>query len=179
MSEDLTPLEAHEQRHHTLDQIADNIATRIYDTFNATLGLITKGLDLDKAHPDDAAHDLEACERNSIHLLPGSFGLVRTGVFVAVPRGHVGLVCSRSGLAAKHGVFVLNAPGVIDPGYRGEVGVVLANLGHQSYEVRPGDRIAQLLVLPLGNVKVLNNAALFDAMRTSRADGGFGSTGVA
>lgn len=163
----------------TIDALAHAITERVTAWMETPLALITKGLDLKKAHEDDAAYDLEACERDTITLYPGAHGLIRTGIYAAVPKKTVGLICSRSGLALKHGIFVLNAPGVIDAGYRGEIGVILFNGGVDPFVVRPGDRIAQLLIVPLANHGVVNSGALFDAMRTSRGAGGFGSTGVA
>jgi dUTP pyrophosphatase len=122
---------------------------------------------------DDAGYDLVAAEHAMIE--PGRTFLVKTGLKMALPPGTAGLVCSRSGLALKHSVFVLNAPGVVDAGYRGDVGVILHNAGHQSFYVNPGDRIAQLLIVP--TVAVEWQQAL-DLDETDRGSGGFGSTGV-
>lgn len=94
---------------------------------------------------------------------------IRTGDFGDIPQGHVGLVCPRSGLAAKHGVFVVNAPGVIDAGYTGEIQVLLSKVGDESFPVRKGDRIAQLVVVPL--------SAYAPGAGSDRGEGGFGSTG--
>ena len=114
-------------------------------------------------------------ENNHIALVP-------TGLAVAVPAGKYGAVCSRSGLAAKHGVHVLNAPGVIDSDYRGEIKVILINLGKTAFTINPGDRIAQLVVTPYyGALKQIENVELVnisDLSLTKRGTGGFGSTGI-
>jgi dUTP pyrophosphatase len=126
-----------------------------------------------RAHHDDAGLDL--CSHVDVSLEPGARALVPTGVAVAVPDGHVGLVCARSGLAARHGIGLVNAPGVIDSGYRGELQVVLHNCDPaQAFTVRAGDRIAQLVVVPVALAQVAEVAALDDG---SRAERGFGSTG--
>ena len=124
------------------------------------------------AHPGDAGLDLYAAD--STVLQPGARALVPCGIAVAVPDGHVGLVHPRSGLAVDHGLTVLNAPGTIDAGYRGEVKVLLINHGDVAVEVRHGERIAQLLLMPVVAVDVREVDRL-DA--TSRGSGGFGSTG--
>lgn len=124
------------------------------------------------AHPGDAGLDLHAADTTT--LLPGERALVPCGIAVAIPEGHVGLVHPRSGLAADHGLTVLNAPGTIDAGYRGEVKVLLVNLGTDPVEVRHGQRIAQLLVQAVVTVDVREVDRLDT---TSRGSGGFGSTG--
>jgi dUTP pyrophosphatase len=124
------------------------------------------------AHPGDAGLDLYAADTTT--LQPGERALVPCGIVVAVPEGHVGLVHPRSGLAVDHGLTVLNAPGTIDAGYRGELKVLLINLGQDAVEVRHGERIAQLLLLPVALVDVRE----VDRMdSTARGSGGFGSTG--
>lgn len=120
-----------------------------------------------------AGFDLHAA--HGVVLPPGGRALVGTGLAVAVPDGFEGQVRPRSGLALKHGVTVLNAPGTIDADYRGEVGVLLINLGAHSYEVHAGDRIAQLVVAPLADVRVVEARDL-DA--TARGAGGYGSSGT-
>jgi dUTP pyrophosphatase len=100
----------------------------------------------ERARDGDAGYDLRTLE--AFTLAPGARRLVPTGIALALPRGVAGLVLPRSGLAARHGVTTLNAPGLIDPGYRGEVKVVLHNAGEVAYEARAGDRIAQLLLVP-------------------------------
>jgi len=124
------------------------------------------------AHPGDAGLDLHAADATT--LQPGQRALVPCGIAVAVPEGHVGLVHPRSGLAVDHGLTLLNAPGTIDAGYRGELKVLLINHGDAPVEVRHGQRIAQLLLVPVAAVDVREVDRL-DA--TARGTGGFGSTG--
>ena len=125
------------------------------------------------AHPGDAGADLVAAE--DVVLAPGERTLVRTGVALALPEGHVGLVHPRSGLAARHGLSIVNAPGTIDSGYRGEVKVLLVNLDPQEpIELRRGDRVAQLVVQRVERVGFVEVDRLPD---TSRGAGGYGSTG--
>ena len=125
------------------------------------------------AHPGDAGLDLYA--RESVTLKPGERALVPTGVALAIPPGHVGLVHPRSGLAVRHGVTLVNAPGTIDAGYRGEVQVALANTDlHDPVTLERGARIAQLVVQRVETVEVVEVDALPD---TARGAGGFGSTG--
>lgn len=100
---------------------------------------------------------------------------MRTGLAVELPEGHAGLVVPRSGLALKHGISLVNAPGLIDPGYRGEIGVLLLNTDPaEVFRIEPGDRIAQLLVVPFSAVEVESVDRLGDS---ERGEGGFGSTG--
>ena len=106
-------------------------------------------------------------------LAPGEVAVIPTGVAIALPPGHEGQVRPRSGLAAKHGVTVLNAPGTIDEDYRGEVKVILVNHGGR-YVVSPGDRIAQLVIARVERLRVIEVETLED---TPRGEGGFGSTG--
>jgi dUTP pyrophosphatase len=108
-------------------------------------------------------------------LRPGERGLVPCGIAIALPHGFEGQVRPRSGLAAHHGVTVLNAPGTIDADYRGEVMVMLVNLGSESFVVARGMRIAQLIIAPVAHARIMEAPAL-DA--TARGAGGFGSTGV-
>jgi dUTP pyrophosphatase len=120
--------------------------------------------------PGSAAADLRASADHILH--PGSTQLIGTGHGIIIPAGHVGMVCSRSGLAMKRGLFVLNAPGIIDCDYEGELGVLIHNLSPAVERIREGERIAQLLIL----------ASPYDALMpmslsTMRGDGGFGSTG--
>ena len=129
-------------------------------------GKVTKG------HDDDAAWDLHATE--SVVVSDGFRRVVKTGVKLELEPDEVALVCSRSGLAAKHGVFVLNAPGVIDAGYKGEVQVILQSLGGHSFWVEEGDRIAQLLILKLPEVARLTEVI---NAGTARGTNGLGSTG--
>ena len=130
-------------------------------------GKVTKG------HDDDAAWDLHATEL--ARMEPGERHIIGTGVKLELEPDEVALVCSRSGLAAKHGVFVLNAPGVIDAGYKGEVQVILQNLGDHSFDIREGDRIAQLLILKLPEVAKVSERKVIAKIRGTK---GLGSTGV-
>jgi dUTP pyrophosphatase len=126
-----------------------------------------------RAHDGDAGYDLHAAE--PAKLGPGERSSVGTGIAVAIPDGYAGLVLPRSGLAARHGISVVNAPGLIDAGYRGEVRVLLLNTDRErSFEVTAGDRIAQLLVVRVEGPELEEAAKLDD---TGRGPGGFGSTG--
>jgi dUTP pyrophosphatase len=126
------------------------------------------------AHPGDAGADLVAAE--DVTLEPGGRALVPTGIAIAVPDGYAGFVHPRSGLASRHGVTVVNAPGTIDAGYRGEVKVALVNLDPAAaYTVRRGDRIAQLVVQPVARAAFVQVEEL---PGTRRGAGGFGSTGA-
>lgn len=126
-----------------------------------------------RAHADDAGLDLVAVERAS--LAPGERTAVPTGVAVAIPAGWAGLVVPRSGLARRSGVTVTNTPGLIDPGYRGELIVLLVNLGAEPVEIAAGDRIAQLVLVPSPAVEVVEVEEL--PASTGRAERGFGSSG--
>jgi dUTP pyrophosphatase len=126
-----------------------------------------------RAHDGDAGLDLYAAE--SARLAPGERASVGTGIAVAIPAGHAGLVVPRSGLAARHGIAVVNAPGLIDSGYRGEVRVLLLNTDTaEPFEIVPGDRIAQLVIAPVASPDLLE---LDDLDQTARGAGGFGSSG--
>jgi dUTP pyrophosphatase len=138
---------------------AQDLPLPAYETAGAA------GLDLRAALPES---DLE--------LAPGARGLVPTGLVLALPPGSEGQVRPRSGLALRHGVTVLNAPGTIDADYRGEVQVLLVNLGQEPFIIRHGDRIAQLIVAPVAQARLVEVESLDD---TVRGAGGFGSTGIA
>ncbi len=125
------------------------------------------------AHPGDAGLDLACAE--DVEVAPGARVAVSTGLAIAVPTGWVGLVHPRSGLARRHGLTVANAPGTIDAGYRGELQVLLINLGTETVALRRGDRVAQLLLQRVGQAVVVEVAGLDD---TGRGQGGFGSTGL-
>jgi len=130
------------------------------------------GLDLPKyIHDYDAAFDLPAAE--SATIAPGEKKIIRTGLKMAIPEGYTGLIWDRSGLAAKNSVHVL--AGVIDSGYRGEVGVVLINLGKETITVEKNMRIAQMLIQPVAQPDIVEVKTL---NQTSRNEGGFGSTGM-
>jgi dUTP pyrophosphatase len=125
------------------------------------------------AHPGDAGADLVAAE--AVRLEPGRRALVATGVRIALPDGYVGFVVPRSGLAAKHGITIVNAPGTVDAGYRGEIKVCLLNTDvDEAYEIAVGDRIAQLIVMPVPQARFI---AVDELPESVRGDGGFGSTG--
>ena len=121
-----------------------------------------------------AGLDLAACLDADVVLAPGERRLVPTGIAIELPPGHEAQVRPRSGLALKHGITCLNSPGTIDADYRGEVGVILVNLGQAPVTLRDGDRIAQLVVAPVTRVSIVEVDILSD---TTRAGGGFGHTG--
>ena len=129
-----------------------------------------------RASEQAAGVDLCAALEAELVLLPGHRALVPTGLAIALPPGHDAQVRPRSGLAREHGLTVLNAPGTIDPDYRGEIGVLLVNLGQEPVVLRRGMRIAQLVVARHESVEWLEGPQLD---RTDRGDGGFGSTGQA
>jgi dUTP pyrophosphatase len=126
-----------------------------------------------RTRPGDAGYDLRAVE--AFALAPGERATVPTGVAIALPPGVAGLVVPRSGLAARHGISVVNGPGLIDPNYRGEIRVVLANLGAEPFAAEPGDRIAQLLLVPFVAPELVEVAELPPS--PDRGELGFGSSG--
>jgi dUTP pyrophosphatase len=129
----------------------------------------------ERAHLGDAGYDLRSVER--VDLAPGSRALVRTGISVAIPEGYAGLVLPRSGLAVRHGISLVNTPGVIDSGYRGEIQIPLINHDREEpFLIEEGPRIAQLVLVRaaaafFGEVEFLESAA------DGRGEGGFGSSG--
>jgi dUTP pyrophosphatase len=126
-----------------------------------------------RAHEGDAGLDLYACE--AAHIGPGERWSVGTGVAVEIPAGHAGLVLPRSGLAKKHGIALVNSPGLIDSGYRGELRVLLLNTDPaETFRVEPGDRIAQLVIAPVALAEPVEVPTL---AKSARGDGGFGSSG--
>ena len=125
------------------------------------------------AHPGDAGMDVRSVE--DVTLAPGARALVRTGLVLMLPPDAEAQVRPRSGLALKHGVTVLNSPGTIDAGYRGEVGVILVNLGAEPFVVEKGMKIAQLVVAPVAQAATVE---VSDVDATDRGAGGFGSTGI-
>ncbi len=126
------------------------------------------------AHPGDAGADLVSAE--TVRLEPGQRALVGTGVSIALPEGFAAFVVPRSGLAAKHGITIVNSPGTVDAGYRGEIKVALLNTDqHNAFDIAVGDRIAQLIVAPVARAVFLPVEELPDSVRGA---GGFGSTGV-
>jgi dUTP pyrophosphatase len=133
----------------------------------------------DGARPPQRAHDgdagLDLFSAAELTLAPGERATVPTGIAIEVPPGHAGLVLPRSGLAARHGIALVNAPGLIDSGYRGEVRVLLLNTDRsEPFTISPGDRIAQLLVVPFAEVEAV---AVERLALSARGEGGFGSTG--
>lgn len=126
-----------------------------------------------RAHPGDAGLDLRALDDAAVG--PGERAVIRTGIAVEIPEGEAGLVVPRSGLAARHGVALVNAPGLIDAGYRGEIQVLLLNTDRDAtFEVRAGDRIAQLVLVKVQLAEVVEVEAL---AVSDRGAAGFGSTG--
>ena len=139
-----------------------------------------------KRHPDldalpeyatsgAAGLDVRARLSEAVELLPGARTLVPTGIYLAIPAGYEAQVRPRSGLALKQGVTVLNSPGTIDSDYRGEVGVILINLGKEPVRIAPGDRVAQLVFAPYVRAEWLE---VKDLDNSERGSGGFGSTGL-
>ena len=125
------------------------------------------------AHPGDAGADLTAAE--SVTLAPGQRATLGTGVSIALPDGYVAFVVPRSGLAAKHGITIVNSPGTVDAGYRGELRVTVMNTDQsESYSIASGDRIAQLVVMPVSRARFVPVETL---PGSHRGEGGFGSTG--
>lgn len=125
------------------------------------------------AHPSDAGMDVRSVE--SLTIPPSGRALVRTGLVMLLPPMYEAQVRPRSGLALKNGITVLNTPGTIDSGYRGEVGVILVNLGSEEFKVSKGDKIAQLVIAPVTQPEI---AEAFEVDETDRGEGGFGSTGI-
>jgi dUTP pyrophosphatase len=136
----------------------EGLALPAYQTAHAA------GLDLLAAVPAD----------QPLTLLPGRTALVPTGLTIALPDGHEAQVRPRSGLAAKHGVTVLNAPGTVDADYRGEIGVLLINHGAEPFTIKRGERIAQMVIAPVVRAELV---AVTELSSTARGGGGFGSTG--
>lgn len=124
------------------------------------------------AHEGDAGMDLKSVE--DVVLPPGGRVLVHTGLVMELPSGYEAQVRPRSGLALRHGVTVLNTPGTVDAGYRGEIGVILANFGSDGYAVKKGDKVAQMVIAPVTRADV---AEVSSVDETERGGGGFGSTG--
>lgn len=137
--------------------------------------LISSGQVPAYSHPGDAGADLHAAE--AVELAPGQRATVGTGVSIALPSGYVGFVVPRSGLAAKHGITIVNSPGTVDAGYRGEIRVTLLNTdADEAYSVAVGDRIAQLIVQPVTRARFVQVETL---PGSERGESGFGSTGYA
>jgi dUTP pyrophosphatase len=125
-----------------------------------------------RAYPGDAGLDLAACER--VELAPGERAVVPTGLAVAIPEGYAGFVQPRSGLAARHGITIVNTPGLVDSGYRGELRVILLNTDRsETFVVEPGMRVGQLVVVPVAEVELTE---VDELPATERGVRGFGST---
>jgi dUTP pyrophosphatase len=120
-----------------------------------------------------AGMDLRAAE--GAEIAPGERAIIRTGLYLEIPKGYEGQVRPRSGMASKHGVTLLNSPGTIDSDYRGEIMVILINLGKETFIAQRGDRIAQIIFAPCERMELAETDEITDSMRSS---GGFGSTGV-
>jgi len=127
-----------------------------------------------RGSPHAAGFDLHAAVVEPIDLPPGERATIPTGITMAIPSGYEGQVRARSGLASRHGIGLLNAPGTVDADYRGEIKVILVNLGQQPFTIRRGDRIAQLVIAPVTRAAW---RAVADLDATTRGAGGFGSTG--
>lgn len=125
------------------------------------------------AHKEDACCDIYSNE--DVILKVNEHRVIKTGVYMDVPKGWEVQIRSKSGMAAKSGVFVLNAPGIVDAGYTGEFGVILKNLGDKDYEIKRGDKIAQLALVPVYKMKF---KSVMNLKKTERGNGGFGSTGI-
>ena len=137
--------------------------------------VLTEGAQVPRYATSGAAGlDLSACLDAPLTLVQGGRAMVPTGIAVALPPGHEGQVRPRSGLAARHGITVTNAPGTIDEDYRGEIKVLLVNLGDEPYTLESGERVAQLVVAPITRVSIREVEELDE---TPRGAGGFGSTG--
>lgn len=136
-----------------------------------------EGIDIPAyATEHSAGLDLQAAVSEDIELAPGERALIKTGLSIALPEGYEAQVRPRSGLAYKNGVTVLNTPGTIDADYRGEIGVILVNLGQQSFTITRGMRIAQMIIAPYTRADLTEVSVLSE---TARGEGGFGSTGTA
>jgi len=136
--------------------------------------LLVEGIPMPRyQHAGDAGLDLPS--RVDALLQPGERATVPTGIAVAIPEGYAGFVLPRSGLAAKHGISLVNSPGLVDSGYRGEMAIVMINTDQREpFQIKRGDRIAQLVILRVEEAQVIATELLDD---TSRGEGGFGSTG--
>lgn len=136
--------------------------------------LLDQGIPMPRyQHPGDAGLDLPS--RVDAVLQPGERATVPTGIVIAIPQGYAGFVLPRSGLAAKHGISLVNSPGLVDSGYRGEMAIVMINTDQrEAFQIKRGDRIAQLVILRVEEARVIATDTLDN---TSRGEGGFGSTG--
>ncbi len=135
----------------------------------------TKAVIPNRATEGSAGFDLHACIDTPVSITPGIRVLISTGIAIEIPNNYCGMVCSRSGLASKHGIFVLNAPGIIDSDYRGEIKVILCNFGKETVVIENGQRIAQLVIVPVATPELRLTTQVSE---TDRGTGGFGSTGL-
>ena len=124
---------------------------------------------------NSAGYDLSACTNVDISINPNEIVLIPTGIAMEIPEGYFGMICSRSGLAIKYGIHVLNSPGIIDSDYRGEIKCILHNSSNNIFTVQNGSRIAQLIVMKYENIKLVETETLSE---TNRGFNGFGSTGL-
>ena len=124
---------------------------------------------------NSAGYDLFACINEDINIHPNCIVIISTGLAIEIPNGYFGMVCSRSGLALKYGVHVLNSPGIIDSDYRGEIKCILHNASNSAFIIQNGAKIAQLIVIKYENIRWVETEILSD---TSRGYNGFGSTGI-
>ena len=132
-----------------------------------------------RAHKNDAGIDLKAI--NNVTIPPGKSELISTGVKTNLPENTVGLICSRSSLAVNHNIFVLNAPGIIDEGYEGEIKIILYNLSQNPYQITKGEKVAQLVIVPTYYYQVITQNQTENIHKfstTGRNENGFGSTGT-
>lgn len=138
------------------------------------INLLDEGLPMPRyQHDGDAGLDLPS--RIDFALEPGARAMIPTGISVAIPKGYAGFVLPRSGLASRHGISLVNSPGLVDAGYRGEMSIVMINTDkHETFHIKRGDRIAQLVIQRVENVTLRQVDELDE---TSRGAGGFGSTG--
>lgn len=124
---------------------------------------------------NSAGYDLFACINNDVCINQNEIILIPTGIAIEIPENYFGMVCSRSGLAIKHGIHIMNSPGIIDSDYRGEIKCILHNSSNNAFTVQNGARIAQLILIKYDNIKFVETETLSD---TSRGYNGFGSTGI-
>ena len=148
---------------------------KIYSTLTKVQKISKHAVLPTRATEGSAGFDLYSCLERPISINPNERLLVSTGIAMELPSNHCGMVCSRSGLAAKQGIFVLNAPGIIDSDYRGEIKVILYNLGNETATIKHAQRIAQLVIVPITTPELNLIDEISD---TTRGTSGFGSSGL-
>lgn len=160
---------------YTFTSLFDHVSCSTLDFVNESIEVLISAESIPTvSHPGDAGADLMSTE--ALTLPPGQRATVGTGVSIALPDGFVAFVVPRSGLAAKHGITVVNSPGTVDAGYRGEIKVTLLNTdARNAFDIAVGDRIAQMIVMPFARARFIEVDALPDS---ERGEGGFGSTGI-